>query len=170
MSSPPLTSIDVNPERIGYEAAVLLDRLMAGEPPPAAPTFLPPRGIVVRQSTDVLTIQDPVVRAALRFIRRHACEGLKIDAILTELLVSRRSLERRFRDLLGRSPKEEVTRVQLERARQLLAETDLSVAAVAHKAGFREGKYLNEVFQKKVGVTPGKYRHQVRKTPNDQAR
>lgn len=161
MSTPPLTSIDLNPERIGYEAAVLLDRMMDGAAPPAKPSWLPPRGVVARQSTDILTVDDTEVASALRFIREHACEGLRVHEVLKRVSLSQSVLERRFHKLLGRSPKAEIARVQVECAKRLLSETTLSLEAVSRKAGFHTASYLSDVFVRKVGLTPGAFRKRM---------
>src|SRR5262249_13925373 len=142
LSSPPLTSVDINTERIGYEAAALLDRLMAGAGAPRQPKLLPPRGVVPRQSTDVLATEDHELAAVIRYIREHACEGLRLKDLLHTTGLSHRTLERRVRELLGRSPKEEITRVQLERAKRLLTETDLPVPVIPPKSPFSPPKYL----------------------------
>src|SRR4051812_22108643 len=163
MFTPQLSSIDVNPERIGYQAAEQLDRMMAGEPPQGDPVLLPPRAVVLRQSTDMLAVDDPEIAAALRPIRRHACEGLLVDALLGQVALSRSVLERRFHLLVGRSPKAEISRVQLERAKQLLSESHLPIDVVAARSGFRDARYLCDVFAKKVGTTPGTYREQTRR-------
>jgi LacI family transcriptional regulator len=165
IATPPLTSIDLNPERVGYEAAALLERLMDGRPPPAAPVRLSPRGVVRRQSTDIVAVEDPEIAAALQYVRRHACDGLRVAELLERLPLSHSVLERRFRALIGRSPKAEITRLQLERAKQLLAETDLPLDAVAAKAGFRDARYLCDVFARKLRLTPGTYRKQSRQGP-----
>jgi len=158
LSSPPLTSVDINTVQVGFEAAALLDRLMAGERPAAEPTLLPPRGVVPRESTDVLATDDRELAAAVRYIRDHACGGLRVKELVRKTGVPRRSLERRMEKLLGRSPKEEITRVQIERAKRLLTETDLSAATVAEKCGYSQPKYFSHVFHSKVGLTPGAYR------------
>ena len=158
LSSPPLSSVDINTQQVGYQAAALLDRLMAGEPPPPQPLLLAPRGVVPRESTDVLATEDRELAAAIRFIREHACEGLRLKDFLRTASLSRRALERRMRKLLGRSPKDEIIRVQLERAKQLLTGTNLSAAAIAEKCGFSQPRYFNQVFHRKVGVPPGEYR------------
>jgi LacI family transcriptional regulator len=163
MFTPQLTSIDVNPEQIGFRAAELLDRMMAGESPVRDPILLPPRTVVLRQSTDTLAVDDPAIAAALRLIRRHACEGLRVDDLLDQVHLSRSVLERRFRHLVGRSPKAEISRVQLEGAKQLLSESNLSIDVVAARSGFRDGRYLCDVFAKKVGMTPSAYREQTRR-------
>jgi LacI family transcriptional regulator len=163
LASPPLSSVDINTEQVGYEAAALLGRMMAGEPAPARPLLLPPRGVVARESTDVLATEDRELAAAIRLIRAHACEGLRLKDFARRIGLSRRELERRVRKLLGRSPKEEITRVQMERAKQLLTETDLPAAVIAAKCGFSQPKYFSQVFHAKVGLPPGAYRRNTKR-------
>lgn len=119
-------------------------------------------GIVVRESSDVLAIEDQEVSQAIRFIREHACEGINVDDVLQQVPLSRRVLEARFKKLIGRSPHDEIDRVQLGRVKELLRETDLSLAEIAHRAGFRHVEYLSVVFKKKVGVPPSAYRKNSR--------
>ncbi len=160
LCTPPLSSIDADAERSGYEAAALLGRLMRGGKAPRRPQWFPPRGVVVRQSTDVTAVSDPHVVHAARLIRDHACESVNVEQLLEQVPVSRSALFRRFREHLGRTPKEEMTRVRLVRARELLCETGLSVAEVAERAGYAEAKYFIEVFHRATGVTPLRYRRQ----------
>lgn len=160
LSNPPLSSVDVNPERIGYEAAALLDRLMAGAKPPKGIVEFPPRGLVVRQSSDVVGIDDHYVAAALRFIRAQASNAITVAHIADALDISRSTLERRFLALLGRTPKQEITRVQLAKAQDLLTQTNLPLAIVAEKSGFRSAGYFCEVFHRRMGCTPGVYRRE----------
>ena len=96
LSSSPLTSVDVNAARIGYEAAALLDRMIAGEKRPRQVIELPPRGVVARPSTDLLAVDDLHVAAALRFIREHVCDPINVEQVLSQIPISRSTLERRF--------------------------------------------------------------------------
>lgn len=162
LSSPPLSSINVGAERIGYEAAAMLDRLMAGERPPVDSVLLPPLGVVVRRSTDVVASEDRELAKLVRFVRENACRGLRVAEALQRSSLSQSTMQRRFKDLLGRTPKQEILRIQLERAKQLLTETDLTVADIALKCGFSEMKRLSEVFRAEVGVPPLVYRRKVR--------
>ena len=132
--------------------------MMAGDPGPAAPIYIPPLGIATRRSTEVLAIDDRHIAAALRFIREHACEGIGVPDILSAVPLSRSVLERRFAALVGRAPKAEILRVQLHRARELLATTDFPLNVIAEKAGFKHPEYLSAIFKKKTGSTPGRYR------------
>ena len=162
LSTPPLTSIDVHPELIGYEAAALLDRMMKGARPPKRRRLFSPRGIVVRKSTDFTAIGDPHVAKTARLIRDQASAGRRIEELIQEIPVSRSALFRRFKEQLGRSPKKEATRVRLERAKELLRETTLSVAQIAERVGYAESKYFIAVFHRAVGTTPLRYRRQNR--------
>ena len=162
LSDPPLSSISQNTERIGYEAAVLLDRMMAGAKAPVEPIVVKPLGMVIRRSSDVLATDDRHIAAAARSIREHACDGINVSHVLKAVPLSRSSLERRFARVLGRSPKAEILRVQLERAKKLLAETEFPLSLIAEKSGFKHPEYLSVIFKKKAGLTPGRFRAQAR--------
>jgi len=162
LCSPQLTSVIPNPERIGYEAAELLDKLMSGQTPDCGGVEIPPIGIATRQSSDTLAISDPDVAAALSFIREHACEGTTVQAVLDHVPVSRSWLERNFRKHLKRSPQAEIRNVQVKRAKELLAETDLPLDQIAGLTGFDHPEYLSVVFKRECNETPGQYRRVVK--------
>jgi LacI family transcriptional regulator len=161
LASLPLSSINVGAERVGYEAAALLDHLMDGGRPPAHPVLVPPLGVVVRRSTDVVASEDRELAELIRFIRENACDGLQVTEALRRSNLSQSTMQRRFKELLGRTPKQEILRVRLDRAKQLLTETDLTVAEIAIKCGFGELKRLSEAFRTKVGLTPLAYRRLI---------
>jgi LacI family transcriptional regulator len=162
LCDPPLSSVVPNPERIGYEAAALLDRLMAGGKPPPHNCLIEPLGVTTRHSTDVLAIDDAHVAAAVRFIREQACQGATVRDVLAHVPLSRTILERRFRQHLGRSPQAEINAVQLKRVKQLLAETDLTLERIAELAGYRHPEYMSVVFKRATGQTPGRYRRSTK--------
>ena len=162
MCNPPLSGIALTSERIGYEAAALLDRLMHGQDSPQEPILIEPTGVVTRQSTDTLAIDDIDVANAVAFIWQHAGDPIQVKDILREVPVSRTRLEQRFRQVLGRSPSAEIRRVHLERAKQLLEETDTPVPEVAAASGFGSREYLSHVFKSQTGLSPRKYRSRVR--------
>lgn len=164
LCDPPLTSVIPNPERIGYEAAALVARLMDGKKVEVEERLVEPIGIATRQSTDVLAIDQPNVASALRYIREYACKGISVEDVLKQVPLTRSVLERQFRRYVGRSPQEEIRQVQLKRARQLLAESDLSLAQIAPLAGYRHPEYMSVVFKRLTGETPGQFRK--RTNPN----
>jgi LacI family transcriptional regulator len=162
LARPSLSSVAIPSEQVGYEAAALLDRLLARARAPTQPLLFPPVGVVTRRSSDVLAIGDPDVAAAVRFIREHAHLPLRVEDVVRAVPVSRRSLERRFRAVLHRGLWQEIRRVHLERAKDLLAASALPIHAVAERAGFSDAKQLSVVFRQETGLTPTAYRRQFR--------
>jgi len=158
LSHPPMSSVIPNTHRTGYEAAALLDRMMDGQRVPSETHLIAPLGIATRQSTDVLAIEDRHVARAVAYIRGHACKGITVNDVLRAVPQARRLLERRFKKLLGRTPHEEILRVQLDRVKALLAQTDLPLTEIAERCGFAHVEYLSVVFKKKAGVPPSQYR------------
>jgi len=158
LARPRLSSVILPAERVGYEAAALLDRLLAGERPPAAPIFVPPLGIATRRSTEALAIEDPHVVSAVRYIREHAHLPLRVSDVLREVPVGRRTLELRFRKALGWGLGEEIRRTHIERAKRLLARTNLPLKAVALQAGFSDFRHMAVVFRAELGQTPHGFR------------
>ncbi|QEL15082.1 AraC family transcriptional regulator [Limnoglobus roseus] len=158
LCSPQLSSVRPNAERIGYEAAELLEQLMAGVPLAPVDRRIEPLDVVTRLSSDSVGIDDPDVAAAVTLIRAEACSGLTVPRLIARLAVSRSQLERRFRAYLGRSPQAEIRATQIRRARQLLTESDLPLSAVAKMSGFSYPEYMSAVFRRLTGTTPGAYR------------
>jgi LacI family transcriptional regulator len=160
LCDPPLSSVAVNARQIGYEGARLLAQLMAGEVPPGdvAPRLIPPSGVVVRQSTDITAIESREVAEAVSFIRRRVCDRIQTSDVAAAICRSRATLYRLFEATLGRSPKQEILRVQLERARTLLAQTADTLDAIARLTGFNDASYFGVVFKRTFGMTAGEYR------------
>jgi LacI family transcriptional regulator len=161
LSSPPLSSVIPNTRRAGYEAAALLDQMMSGRKVGAEAHLIEPIGVAARQSSDVLAIDDRNIARAVRYIREHACDGINVEDVLSAVPLSRRLFENRFKKLIGRTPHEEIIRVQLNRVKQLLSETELSLAEIAERTGFEHVEYLSVVFKKKVGIPPSQFRAEL---------
>ncbi len=162
ISHPPLSSIALHTQKIGFEAARLLDEMMANPGKPVSPVLFPPVGVVARQSTNLLAIADADVLAAVRYIRDHVHERLTVDDVLKAVPVNRRFLERRFKEHLGRTPLQEIRRVRIEKAKELLSGTDMSMPTVARRSGFPNPERLANVFHAMTGMTPTHYRREFR--------
>ncbi len=159
LSDPPLTSVDSNTAQIGYSAAALLDKMMAGDAKPSGTVLVEPAGVVLRRSTDSLAIDDRELAAAMRFIREHACDGINVDDVLSHTSLSRSTLDRRFIRIFGHSPSDEIMRLRIERVKQLLVETEYSLQHVANLAGFEHSEHMGALFRRKTGQTPGEFRN-----------
>lgn len=155
---PPLSSVIPNAEKIGFTSAKLLAMLMAGQLVKPLLQQVEPLDVRTRQSTDVIAIEDPDLANALSFIRTNACFGISVNDVLEHTTLSRSSLERRVRKLLGRSPQQEIRNSQLKQVRVLLNETDLSIEQIATNCGFDHPEYLHVMFKREFGMTPGEFR------------
>ncbi len=161
LSSPPLSSVQLSGERSGYEAAAQLDMLMNGRMLKGNRTFISPIAVITRQSSDIIAVEDPLLAMALRVIRAQAANGLSIDELLKQVPISRSSLERNCRKVLGRTPNEEINHCRIARVCELLRDTELSLEVIADRTGFQSAQYLICVFKKLRGLTPGQYRSQA---------
>lgn len=163
LCSPPLSSVVINDDQRGYQAAAVLDQLMSGKAAPKETVYVEPSGVVSRASSDILAIDDQTIATALRFVRERASTGITVDDVVRAVPLSRSVLERRFRKIVGRSVNDEIVRVRVNRAVELLSATSLELKAIAQKAGFGSPSYMGAVFREKLGRTPGSYRAPLRR-------
>ena len=133
LTHPPLSTIDHGMEQAGYKAAELLQHLMNGQTAPREPVLVPPSGVIARQSSDTLAIEDVNVREAMRFIRESAIRGITPSDVVKQVLIGRRRLEIRFKEIVGRSLQQEIMRQRIEHARHLVVNTDLPLIEVARR-------------------------------------
>ncbi len=161
---PPMSSIELGGHRIGYKAACLLDQAMqSGQPVKPDIYMLNPVGIVSRQSTDLLAVEDEVISKALQFIWHNTHRPIQVEDVLEQLDISRRTFERRFRRVVGRTPAQEIRRMRLETARSLLLDTQLTVNAIAIRCGYEYAEHFITHFGKAFGCSPIQYRQMTRK-------
>lgn len=161
-ASPPLTSVRLDGETVGYQAAELLDQLMKGVAKPKdSEILIPPKGIEIRASSDEFVIEDPIVLGAVRLIREGAFDGITVAEICSELGVSRSTLERRMRTTLKRGAKAELLRVRFAEVNRLLKNTDLTIDAIAEMTGFAYAHYLQTAYRERFGIPPGQVRREA---------
>ena len=156
--TPQLSSLDQNAEYVGYEASRLLDLKMNRRKIPELPILIPPLQVVTRRSTEVTAIGDPDIAAALHYIREYATQGIQVSDVVNEINLSKRTLIRQFQKILGRSPKDEITRVCLNHAKYLLIHTTLPVYVVAKQSGYHSVEYFVSIFRKHTGKSPLQFR------------
>lgn len=166
LAYPSLSSVSPNPFQSGYVAAETLQHLLSGEPVEQMDIRIDPLGVVTRQSTDLLAIQDRSMAAALAYIREHACSGISVDQVIHHAAASRSLLEKKFRQHLGRSPHSEIRRVQVGKIKQLLVETDFPLKKIAELTGFEHVEYMCVLFKRTTGTSPGEYRRQHQSLSN----
>ena len=170
----PLSSVDHDLERNGYEGAALLDKLMrsghtqSGEAESfplvrkelrgPLTTLLPPRGIVVRKSTDTLAADDPLLSAALREISKRLATSFGTAEIAAALRISRTRLDRLFAEKFSRSVGREIVRQRIDRAKRFLSETDKPMKEIAALCGYCNAGYFTNAFRTETGLTPKAWR------------
>ena len=154
VSPVPLSSVEQATRDMGYRAARMLHRMLSGFAVSETPCIVPPVGVVARASSNYEAAKDPQVIQALHYIRKYACQGIKVEDVLAFVGRSRSTMERRFRAERGHSIHHEIHHARLGRACELLRDTEMPIAAVAEDCGFPSVQYLYTVFKKHTGQTP----------------
>jgi len=161
LSDIPISGIRVEAGQIGYQAAARLDCLFRrGTKDAGRRLLIPPTRVMERLSTNTIGVDDPVLVRALAFFRAHLADLITVSDAARHSGISRRGLERRFRAILRRTPAEEICRLRLDLAKQLLAETDRPLSDIAEACGFGTHSYFSAQFRADSGVTPREFRLQ----------
>ena len=156
---PTLTSVSRDPWQLGYEAAALLDRLMDGQPSPDNEILIPPEGVIARQSTDTVAVENVHVADAAHYIHDHLHESFGVENVVRATSISRRQLEVHFRRVLGCTLYDYICRQRCQRAKQLLIAKDrVKFHTLAKACGFSSIEHMRLVFSRLMGVTPQQYR------------
>lgn len=159
LSNPQLSSIELNTERAGFEAAELLDKMISGKKIKSRKINVRPVRVVTRLSTDILAIDDLEVAAAIKFIRENAKLPIQVQDVVDAVAVSRRGLYQKFKRLLGRSVHQEIRRVRIDEIARLLVQTNLSISQIAAQLGFTSQDHIAHYFRQQKSVNPLEYRN-----------
>jgi len=157
----PLSSVDTNLEVMGYRGAELLEQLMAGKPAPAGPVRVPAAGVIVRKSTDILTIKHLGVARSLRFIWEHGHEPISIQDLVRVSSMSRRGMHKAFVEHLGRTPGQELQRVRIDHAQKLLTHTTQKIESIAHDSGYQSINSFCVAFKRATGMSAKQFRDRL---------
>jgi len=162
LADPPLTSVAPDTVRIGYEAAALLDQMMAGNESEQMDRYIEPLGIVPRRSTDTLVIPHAGAAQALSFLRRHFRDPITLKDLDAELQVSLRSIQDAFKVHVGHSLHQELDRLRVTFAKELLREFSLKLQTVAAQSGFSNPRHFRRTFLRQTRQTPQQYRRDLK--------
>jgi LacI family transcriptional regulator len=157
-----MSSVAVPFEQIGFEAARWVDGMLQGTAPSGSLLELPPSHVVQRQSTDVVAVEDPEIAAAVKYIRDRLDEQIYVPDVVEQTGLGRRMFEIRFRQAVGCTPGTYITRLRMNLAERLLAETDQSIPDVAAGCGYTNATHLGVAFKKHAGESPTAYRRRFR--------
>ena len=159
VTRPPLSTIIVPAHEIGVQAAQSLSQMFTGES--VTHLRVPSPAVANRRSTDQFAWSDPIVLEALEWLKLNAAEKVRIPELAEAVSFSRRVLEQRFKDTMGHGPAEELRRIRLRLAQQLLRDTDWSLGPVARASGFQSPERLCALFRERLGITPGEFRRRT---------
>ena len=156
---PRLSSIAMNLNKAGYDAAELMYQIISGKAQLEGQHIkIQPMQVKERASTDIFAISDPDVVKALKYIRMHNHEPMQVDEIAAHVCISKRSLQMKFHQVLGASIHDEIIHAHFLTARNLLLETDLPIDKIAIRSGFHYSSNMRRAFQDITGMLPHKYR------------
>lgn len=155
---PQISAIEYDFRSLGYKAAAVLHRLMQGQPVPASQQPVAPKQLIVRESSDTLVVQDQLVCTALTFIANNCHRTLQVDDVANAVNTSRRTLYRRFDQVLGRSVRDEIARRRNQHIKKLLLQSQQPLAEIAEQCGFSSASHFARYFRKEVGQTPTRFR------------
>lgn len=164
LSDPPLSSIKLNIEKGGYEAAQLIERLILDKEAPYEDVVIHPGSIANRLSTDVYATDDPYIRVALQYIHQHLLTKISVTDIVRRVPLSRRLLEMRFKQVTGQPVYQYIFNLRMDRFAQLLLASNDPIAEVAMSAGLVDYKNLARQFKVQKGCSPSEFRkrHQMK--------
>ena len=166
LGSTTLSSIQVDIEEGGRQTAALLERLVTDPSAPAKDVVLQPMKIVNRMSTAAFATQDQQILRAILFIHRNVRKKISVADVTAEAALSRRLLERRFKDVTGKTLYEYITELKLKDFADQLVETDEQVMTIALSMGENDTKSISRRFKQLYGCTPLQWRENQRKKPN----
>lgn len=156
--SPPLSSISLNLEKAGFEAAQLLDDLIKGKKRNPSPIIVEAKAVIPRLSTDVFAVSDKTVLAALNFIYDNCTKPIQVSDVADEVGMNRRSLNRKFKKALKKSVKHEMDQIRIEIISKYLLETDFSISQIGREMGFTGPDHISRFFKNHTEMSCLEYR------------
>lgn len=157
LSDPPLSSINLNSERAGYEAARLIDTMIEQKIRNPYNIYVKPTHIITRQSTDIFSAHDQHIVKSLKFIHQHLDDTINVSQVLKEVPLCRRSFEMRFKETTGTSVYQYINKLKIQMFSERLLNTDKSVSEIALDMGFVKSNNIARLFKQVKGCTPTQY-------------
>jgi len=163
-TTPSLSSVELDGENTGYDCAKLLEERMNRTDRSRRPCILSlsMARVITRRSTDTSCVSDPLMAKAMVFIEENICSQLTVAKVASHLNISRRLLEMKAHQSLGRTVCDEIQRLKLNRARTLLRNTKMTVSEIAVASGFYDPSHLGLWFRKTFHTTPTAFRASFR--------
>ncbi|MDR1865935.1 MAG: DNA-binding transcriptional regulator [Bacteroidales bacterium] len=159
ISHPPLSSVVLDVETGGYQAAALLQQLMNHEITHAFDIVIPPIRIEARQSTEKYAVNDKYLLRVIEYIKNNYARYISIDDITRTVPFSRRILEKKFKESMGITVYQYLLQYRVELFSELLLKSDKPLEELAFLCGFEDYKNVARVFRKYKKTTPLQYQN-----------
>lgn len=153
----PISSVDQNFTTLGYRGAELLDGLMRGKISSLEPVLIPPAGLIARKSSDLLAINHPGLARCLRYIWENYQKPVSMNDLARVAALSRAGLFKAFTQKVGRTPGDELHRVRMEKAKQLLSKRNIKTDEIAELSGYQNTNSFWIAFKQATGLSPRQY-------------
>jgi LacI family transcriptional regulator len=158
-SDPTQTAVVPDLESIGAESLRILTDMIAGKRPPESFIRLGFVTLKVRESTGLRRAEICDVGAALQCIHDNACRGLTVAEVLKQTQhVSRVTFNRRFKEVVGKTPSDAIHERKLDETRRLLSFTALPLGMISELCGFVSASEMARQFRAALGITPRDFR------------
>ena len=158
LSDPPLSSIGLDIQKGGYEADRLMDLMIRNREQLNGNIIVKPTQVITRQSTDIASTSDTYIARALKFIHQNIDSRINVADVIRQVPLSRRALEKRFRDTTGTGVYKYIYNLQIQKFAERLLETEKSISEIALESGFSNSKNISRQFKQVKGCTPVEYR------------
>ena len=158
LTHPNLSSVTIPWSRLGSVAGEQMQLLLRGETTPSTPILVPPGGVVLRHSAGHLSVDDDMLRRAMTYLTEHAEQPITVGEMCDTLRIGRRTLEKRFQEHFRCTPWEMLCQLRVNRAKQLLTETNHPISLVAELCGFNDPERMAVVFKRLTGMPPSHHR------------
>jgi LacI family transcriptional regulator len=157
-SNPPLSSVSLNSEQAGFEAAEVLDLMMMKKNTAKKRIIVLPTQVATRQSTDVLAIEDREVARAIAYIRERSHMDISAESVSEYMGLSLRVLQKKFRKAIGWSVRDELKRARMTRIKRMLLETNMTISQIADVLGYASNHNMSRFFKKECKSSPQAFR------------
>ena len=157
LSYPNLSSINQEVEKGGYELARYIDTCLKNPEAPQKNIVVPIGNVISRQSSDIFVNDDPSIAKVLRYIHENIATKISVNDIVSEVPLSRRLLESRFKKEMGTSIYDYIIRIRIEKIAELLRDGK-TVSEAAFELGLTDIKNVSRSFKRLMGCTPSEYR------------
>ena len=162
LTYPTLSSVSIPWDALGERLGRAMEELLKNPQIDYPAVRISPTGVSLRHSANYLAVEDPILRRAMSYLTERMQEAITVGSLCYDLRIARRTLERRFREYFKYTPWDMLCRLRVNRAKQLLAETNHSVALVSELCGFNDAERMTVVFNRILGQSPSSFRKSIR--------